>query len=543
MFEKDGKLARLYPLYEGIDTFLFTPGEKTTGPSHVRDGMDLKRMMITVVVALIPCIFMAFYNTGYQANVIVQENRKIQTGELVGYLRAGGSTITEAQETAVVDAAMTTDVTSAILGAGIADEEAVRAAKAMGTKSRLIASMKGLVESKVISQEQLDTVANDASLTIAPVGDGDFKESAVGEALIGLVGDDKAKSERIAAQTLAHFQSEQARLAMTGSDTAWRSSIMAAAIGFDSSSFLSNLLHGALYFLPVFIVCNVVGGTWELVFCCVRGHDLNEGFLVTGMLFPLTLPPTIPLWQVAVGISFGVVIGKEVFGGTGKNFLNPALTSRAFLYFAYPAQITGDKVWTAVDASAVDAVSGATSLTGLASVESGVALKFNDFMQSTVNISWSDAFLGFIPGSMGETSTLACLLGAALLVWSGVGSWRIMLAVLIGAMGMAGFLNSFEATAASHIFKMPPQWHLVTGGLAFGLVFMATDPVSAAMTNTGKWVYGILIGIMTLLIRVVNPAFPEGIMLAILFGNVFAPLIDYFVVQANIKRRIARSVV
>ena len=295
-----------------------------------------------------------------------------------------------------------------------------------------------------------------------------------------------------------------------------------------------------MYFLPVFLVCNIVGGTWEVIFCCARGHDLNEGFLVTGMLFPLTLPPTIPLWQVAVGISFGVVIGKEVFGGTGKNFLNPALTARAFLYFAYPAQITGDKVWTAIDASAYDAISGATSLTGLASVDTTTAVNFTEYMKS-IHVSWNDAFLGFIPGSMGETSTLACLLGALLLVWSGVGSWRIMVAVLLGAMGMAGFLHTFAESASSHIFKMPPAWHLVTGGLAFGLVFMATDPVSAAMTNTGKWVYGVLIGIMTLLIRVVNPAFPEGIMLAILFGNVFAPLIDYFVVNANIKRRLARS--
>ncbi|MCL4108996.1 UNVERIFIED_CONTAM: hypothetical protein GTU68_052634 [Idotea baltica] len=297
-------------------------------------------------------------------------------------------------------------------------------------------------------------------------------------------------------------------------------------VGYDPGSFFGNMIHGALYFIPVFLVCNIVGGLWELIFCCVRKHELNEGFLVTGMLFPLTLPPSIPLWQVAIGISFGVVIGKEIFGGTGKNFLNPALTARAFLYFAYPAQISGDAVWTAVGGAKADAFSGATEV-GMKAV--------------TDLVSWSDAFFGFIQGSMGETSTLACLLGAAFLIATGVGSWRIMAGVLIGAMGFSAILTGVGGD--NPMMSMPPQWHLVVGGLAFGLVFMATDPVSAAMTTTGRWFYGILIGVVTILIRVINPAFPEGIMLAILLGNVFAPLIDYFVVQANVKRRLARNVV
>jgi Na+-transporting NADH:ubiquinone oxidoreductase subunit B len=294
------------------------------------------------------------------------------------------------------------------------------------------------------------------------------------------------------------------------------------------------MFHGALYFVPVFLVTNIVGGTWEMIFGIIRRHDINEGFLVTGMLFPLVLPPTIPLWQVALGISFGVVFGKEVFGGTGKNFLNPALTARAFLYFAYPGQIIGDKVWIAVDS-----YTGPTLLTTMGSVRNVAPDSFQTATTS-LNMSWFDAFMGWIPGSMGETSTLACILGAAFLIITGVGSWRIMAGVLIGSMGLAGLLNVISSETNA-VFQIPAHWHLVTGGLAFGLVYMATDPVSAAMTETGKWAYGILIGAMTIVIRVLNPAFPEGIMLAILFGNVFAPVIDYFVIQQNIKRRMARN--
>lgn len=517
LFEKDGKKTKLYPLYEGLDTFLFTPGETTSGPSHVRDGLDLKRMMITVVVALTPCIFMAFYNTGYQASLVIQANRSAQTTAVIGQLRAMGVEVSESQAEDVVSGSAFQPVSEVLVAEGVATEEQVAAAIKAGVNQRAIKSVAGLVEAKVITQEQLESVSDDVTAGLAKLAEGD-------------------KEKRIVDAIAVAESAELDRLGRAGDGGGWRNSIMASLGGFNPDSFINNLLHGALYFIPVFLVCNIVGGTWEALFSCIRGHDINEGFLVTGMLFPLTLPPTIPLWQVAIGISFGVVIGKEVFGGTGKNFLNPALTARAFLYFAYPAQISGG-VWTAVDG-----YSGATGLTGLASLEKGEAVDFGNYMQE-IGVTLPDAFLGFIPGSMGETSVLACILGAAYLVYTGVGSWRIMLAVLLGAFGMAGFLHTFAEQASSHVFKMPPHWHLVVGGLAFGLVFMATDPVSAAMTNTGKWIYGILIGVVTIMIRVVNPAFPEGIMLAILLGNVFAPLIDYFVVQANIKRRIARSVV
>ncbi len=386
LFSKGGKLEMLYPAYEMLDTFLYTPGEVTRGASHVRDGMDLKRMMITVAVALIPCIFMAMWNTGYQSH-LAMENLGLSTVE------------------------------------------------------------------------------------------------------------------------------------------GWRGSVMETlGVGYSSNSFVANVVHGALYFIPVFLVCNIVGGAWEALFATVRRHEINEGFLVTGILFPLTLPPTIPLWQVAVGISFGVVIGKEVFGGTGRNFLNPALTARAFVYFSYPGQMTGETIWTAADG-----FSGATPL----------AAVYNGGM-SAVTETFGQAFLGTMQGSMGETSALACLIGAAILIVTGVGSWKIMLSVVMGAVSLSTLL--FAIGSDSNLtFEMNPLWHLVVGGFAFGTVFMATDPVSATMTSAGKWVYGFLIGAMTILIRVINPAFPEGIMLAILFGNVFAPVIDHYVVRANIKRRMLRT--
>jgi len=270
------------------------------------------------------------------------------------------------------------------------------------------------------------------------------------------------------------------------------------------------------------LVTIAAGGLCEAVFAILRKHEITEGFLVTSVLFPLVLPPLIPLWQVALGIIFGVVIGKEIFGGVGMNFLNPALTGRAFLYFAYPAQISGDAVWVAVD--------GYSQATILASYAS---------QQLSVTYSWLDSFLGFIPGSMGETSALACLIGAAILILTKVGSWRIMAGVTLGMIAITWVFNAIGSTT-NPMFNVTAGWHFVIGGFAFGTVFMATDPVSAAMTTGGKWIYGILIGIMTVLIRVANPAYPEGIMLAILFGNVFAPIIDRVFVNRNVKRRQAR---
>lgn len=304
----------------------------------------------------------------------------------------------------------------------------------------------------------------------------------------------------------------------------WRR-IPMVLFGYSPYNPLSCLVHGMLYFFPVYITTLAVGGVWEVLFATVRKHEVNEGFLVSSMLYTLILPPDIPLWQVALGISFGIVLGKEVFGGTGKNFLNPALTGRAFLFFAYPASISGDSVWVAVDG-----YSGATALS-LASQGGLEAIKGS--------FSWLQAFLGFIPGSMGETSTLACMLGATFLLYTRVASYRIIFGVLGGMIAMSTLLNVIGSNT-NPMFAIPWYWHLVLGGFAFGTVFMATDPVSAAVTDTGRWIYGVLIGVMIIIIRVINPAFPEGVMLAILFSNMFAPLIDYFVVQANIRRRIKR---
>ncbi len=394
LFEKGGKYEKLYPLYEGIDTFLFTPGQVTKSSSHVRDGIDQKRMMIMVVLALLPCMLMALYNTGFQAHQAI----------------------------------------------------------AAGAK---------------------------------PLDD-------------------------------------------------WQTNLF-SALGFslnDPGDFVANMVHGALYFLPLYAVIMFVGGNIEVAFCVARGHEITEGFLVTGALLPLTLPPTMPLWQAALGVAFGVVFAKEVFGGVGMNFLNPALTARAFLFFAYPAAISGDQAWIAADFSGIDGLSGATLLGQAASAVD--AINFAD------GEAWKQAFLGFIPGSMGETSTLACLLGAVVLVATGVGSWRTMVGVAAGTLAMSLLLNSVGSDT-NPMFAVPFQWHVVLGGWAFGAVFMATDPVSSAFTDIGKFCYGLGIGIMVVLVRVVNPAYPEGMMLAILFMNMFAPLIDHFVVQANIKRRLARS--
>jgi len=269
----------------------------------------------------------------------------------------------------------------------------------------------------------------------------------------------------------------------------------------------------------------IVGGFWEVLFSIVRGHEINEGFFVTSILFALICPPDLPLWMVALGISFGVVIGKEIFGGTGKNFLNPALTGRAFVFFAYPAAMSGDAVWTAVDG-----FTGATALSVIAS-DGMAALQ--------TQMTWMDAFIGRIPGSVGEVSTLAIFLGGALLLFARIASWRVMLGVMLGMFAVSTIFNMIGSDV-NPMFAMPWHWHLVVGGFAFGMVFMATDPVSASMTNAGKMWFGGLIGVMVVLIRVTNPAFPEGMMLAILFANLFAPLIDHFVVQSNVKRRLAR---
>jgi Na+-transporting NADH:ubiquinone oxidoreductase subunit B len=388
-FAKDGKLEKFYPIYEMVDTFLFTPGEVSKGSVHVRDGLDLKRGMVTVAMALLPCILFAMYNTGYQANLALE------------------------------------------------------------------------------------------GLNIAEI-------------------------------------------------PGWRGTILSClGVTASSASCLGNFLHGLLYFLPIFLVTNIAGGTCEVIFSVVRKHEINEGFLVTGLLFPLILPATIPLWQVAIGIAFGVVVGKEVFGGTGKNFLNPALTARAFLFFAYPAQISGELVWTAVDG-----FTGATALSHAA--QGGISQLLSEY-------SWSEAFIGLMPGSMGETSVIAILFGAAVLIYTGIGSWRIMLSMTLSAILFSLLLNIIGSDT-NPMFSITPAWHLVLGGFAFGTVFMATDPVSASMTLNGHWYYGSLIGIMAILVRVINPAFPEGVMLAILFGNCFAPLIDFFVVERNIKRRERRNV-
>ena len=388
-FEPGGKLEKLYPLFEATDTFLYTTDEVTTVGPHVRDSMDLKRIMTLVVYALTPCVLVAMWNTGYQANLAMQ--------------------------------------------------------------SMEISSAPGL-----------------------------------------------------------------------------RGAILSAWVGYNPESFFANLIHGALYFIPIYIVSVAVGGLWEVLFGIVRKEDVNEGLLVTSLIFPLTLPPAIPLWQVALGISFGVVVAKELFGGTGKNFINPALAGRAFLYFAYPAQNSGDAVWVAVDG-----FSGATPLTALATADMSTGME-------AVKVSWSEAFLGVMPGSLGETSTLACLIGAVIIAYTGVGSWRIMVSMLAGGLGFS-LLLWIIGSDTNPMFLMPPWWHLVAGSFAFGVVFCITDPVSATLTEAGKWIYGAVAGVLTILIRVINPAYPEGVMMAILLANVFAPVIDYFVLQANIKRRKLRN--
>jgi len=391
-FEKGGRYERLYPLWESIDTFFYAPASRTKSGAHVRDALDLKRMMMTVIIAAIPCILMAMYNTGLQANLALDPAK---LGELPG----------------------------------------------------------------------------------------------------------------------------------------WRHVVMRAlGVGYSPDSLFACFVHGALYFLPLYIVTMVVGLAWEVGFAVVRRLEVNEGFFVTGLLYPLILPPETPLWMAALGISFGVVFAKELFGGTGMNFVNPALAARAFVFFAYPAYMSGDQVWTAAPAGfAVDGFSGATLLSQWRQMTDAFAAQSYD---------WWRAFGGLEPGSMGETSALACLIGAAVLIATGVGSWRTMAGVTLGTVAMATFFNAIGGS--NPYFAVPFWWHMVAGGWAFGTVFMATDPVTSPFTDRGRWIYGFMIGAMIVLVRVVNPAYPESTMLVILFMNVIAPIVDYYLVKANIKRRAKR---
>jgi Na+-transporting NADH:ubiquinone oxidoreductase subunit B len=316
------------------------------------------------------------------------------------------------------------------------------------------------------------------------------------------------------------------------------------ANGVEDATLATDLLRGSAMVLPIVFVSYLMGGLWEVLFAIVRRHEINEGFLVTGMLFPLVLPPTLPLWQVAVGISFGIVIGKEIFGGVGYNILNPALTARAFLFFAYPAQISGDTVWvgtarTALDnsilgtvAENLDGVTQATPLAIAAAAEGGGSAA--EAMKEAGFTLWNMT-AGTIPGCIGSTSVIAILLGMGFLLLTGIASWRVMLSGVIGCIATGALFNALPLDNA--FAALPFYYHLVMGGFLFGIVFMATDPVSCAATNTGKLIYGFLIGALTVLIRVANPAYPEGVMLAILFMNVMAPLIDHFVVQAHVKKR------
>ena len=314
------------------------------------------------------------------------------------------------------------------------------------------------------------------------------------------------------------------------------------AVG-EIATFMEKFLLGAELVLPIVIVAYAAGGIAEAVFAVVRKHPINEGFLVTGMLIPLILPVTIPLWQVAIATIFAVVIAKEVFGGTGMNVLNVAMTARAFLYFAYPSDMAGS-IWTYIgDKQPIEGYSGATPLAVAyeTSVEgtTSVVEAFNQSWMPGLYDTWN-LFWGAIPGSIGETSTLMCLIGAAILIITGVGSWKIIVSVFGGALA-TGYL--FNIIGANEFMLLPAYYHLLIGGLALGAVYMATDPVTATHTEKGKWIYGFLIGVLTVLIRVFNPAYPEGIMLAVLFMNVFAPLIDYYIIEANKKRRLQRATV
>ena len=377
-FEKDGKLEALYPLFEATDTILFSTDEKTESGPHIRDSIDIKRVMILVVISLVPCYIFGALNVGYQE-----------------------------------------------------------------------------------------------SLTYGIPSD-------------------------------------------------WK----------------TNIFSGLFKIGPILAVTFATGAFWEVLFAVVRKHSISEGFLVTCALIPLTLPATIPLWQVAVGTSFGIVIGKEIFGGVGMNIFNPALTTRAFLYFTYPAQISGDKVW----ALAPDGYSGATAL----SIPAGqldanaVTLLNNASINTVFDFSWYNMFIGWIPGSIGETNKIIIILSALFLIFTGITSWRIMVGSVIGLVSTAFLTNLLSPYSSNAMLTIPPHYHLVMGSFLFGTVFMATEPVTSSHTELGKWYYGFFIGMLTVIIRSINPAYPEGIMLAILLMNAFAPLIDYFVIKSSIKKRMTR---
>ncbi len=403
MFEKDGILQVLYPLYEGAFTLFFTPGKVTTGRTHVRDFIDLKRIMIIVCIAAIPTMILGWYNVGDQT----------------------------------------------------------------------IMALASMPNGQEIAETSYRLFSYDYHFAIVQM--------------------------------------------LGGSLTA-------------DAGLYSKFLIGIVHFLPIYIVVFAVGAFWEVLFCIVRHHEVNEGFFVTSLLFALIVPPSIPLWQAALGISFGVVIAKELFGGTGRNFMNPALAGRAFLFFAYPANISGTNCWVPVDG-----FSGATPLAQWAEGGEAALLNF-----AGEKITWMDAFIGNIPGCIGEGSTLMILVGAVILLVTGIASWRIMAGILIGAFVTSSLFNTI-GSETNLMLSMPILWHIVLGGFAFGAVFMATDPVSSAFTSKGKWAFGALIGVMVVLIRVVNPAYPEGMMLAILFANCCAPLFDYLAAQRNIKRRLSRA--
>ena len=303
----------------------------------------------------------------------------------------------------------------------------------------------------------------------------------------------------------------------------WHWPLVQLFSGLDPNSILDCIAYGAIYFIPIYLVTFFVGIAWEMVFAVVRQHEISEGAFVTTVLFALSCPPDAPLWQVALGISVGLVIGKEIFGGTGKNFLNPALTGRAFLYFAYPASWSGDMSWVAVDGYTAATMLGSSAQDGYANMPDA--------------FTWSNAFFGLVPGSIGETSTVAILVGLAILLFTKIASYRIVGGVILGTI-VTSYLFNLIGSDTNPMFQMPFWWHMVMGGYAFGLVFMATEPVSGSHTNTGRWIYGFVIGFMVIMIRVLNPAYPEGMMLAILFGNLLSPLIDHFVVSRNISYRV-----